>query len=635
LEKQTIIDRQELLEALRLHSDGNRKKAEALYRKIIGVDPNLPESLHVLGGLAHCVDENDTAIELLDYAIALTPDRSHYYHTLGDVYKKQGKLNNALQCFQKALDLNQEAVDTLISLGQTYHLAGRLADAESCYQRALKLNPGNSSGLVGLGNIFKEQGFTKEAESFYERFLKISPNYGVEIKSALLLPVIDESNESIGRYRRRILEKIESLKIKNMPVADPYKQVGVTNFLLAYHGFNNKELLEKIASFYLQICPDLSWTSPHCYRSRQTDGRITIGIVSCYLRKHTIGYLNYGIIQHLNREKFSIKLFRLGGEVDSLSEAIQRAADEVIPLPDDLREARRTIADQAVDLLFYPDIGMEPFTYFLAYSRLAPVQCTTWGHADTTGIPNMDYFLSSLYAEPPDSSAHYSEQLILLKRFAMYCYLPELPADVSLPANDGLVEKGNLYVCPQSLFKFHPDFDAIISAILKRDPNGVLLLFNGKHASWTRLLQDRFQSTIPEVAERIRFHPRVPADEFLAILNRADVILDPFHFGGGYTSLLCLACGLPVVTLPGAFMRGRMTYALYKQMGLMDCVATDRLSFVDLALKLANNKSWNHKIRNQIRERAPALFEDIEAVHELERFFEWSVNRNSQAPALV
>ncbi len=635
MEKQTIIDRQELLEAFRLHSDGSRKKAEALYQKIIGVDPNQPNSLHVLGGLAHCVDENETAIELLNQAIALSPDRSHYYHTLGDVYKKQGKLNSALQCYQKALGLNPEAVDTLVSLGQTYHLAGRLADAKSCYQRVLKLNADNGPALVGLGNIFKEQGHTPEAEFFYELFLKNSPDSGVEIKSALLLPVICESNQSIGRYRRRILEKIESIKNKNTPVADPYKQVGVTNFLLAYHGFNNKELLKKIAAFYLQVSPELSWTAPHCYRSRQTDGRITIGIVSCFLRKHTIGYLNYGIIQHLDREKFRIKLFHPGGKADSLSEAIQKAADEVIPLPDNLKKARRTIADQAVDILFYPDIGMEPFTYFLAYSRLAPVQCTTWGHADTTGIPNMDYFLSSQYAEPPNSSEHYSEQLILLKRFAMYCYLPELPADVSPPADIGLGENGNLYICPQSLFKFHPDFDAIIATILTQDPNGILLLFNGKHASWTRLLQDRFQSTIPEVAERIRFHPRVPADEFLAILNRADVILDPLHFGGGYTSLLCLACGLPIVTLPGAFMRSRMTYGFYKQMGLSDCVATDRQSFVDLALKLANNKSWNLKIRNKIRERAPALFEDMEAVYELERFFEWSVKKSGQAPALV
>ena len=61
----------------------------------------------------------------------------------------------------------------------------------------------------------------------------------------------------------------------------------------------------------------------------------------------------------------------------------------------------------------------------------------------------------------------------------------------------------------------------------------------------------------------------------------------------------------------------------------LDCVATDKQSFVDLALKLANNKPWNHEIRKKIKESAPALFEDMQAVHELEGFFEWAVTRTA------
>ena len=95
------------------------------------------------------------------------------------------------------------------------------------------------------------------------------------------------------------------------------------------------------------------------------------------------------------------------------------------------------------------------------------------------------------------------------------------------------------------------------------------------------------------------------------------------------------AAGVPIVTLPGAFMRSRMTYGFYKQMDFLDCVATDRQSFVDLALKLANNKPWNLKIRNKVREGAPVLFEDMAAVHELEGFFEWSVTKSGHAQAMV
>lgn len=63
---------------------------------------------------------------------------------------------------------------------------------------------------------------------------------------------------------------------------------------------------------------------------------------------------------------------------------------------DDLAGVRQAIAAERLDVLFYTDIGVEPPTYFLAFARLAPVQCLTLGHPVTTGIPNMDYFLSAM-----------------------------------------------------------------------------------------------------------------------------------------------------------------------------------------------------------------------------------------------
>jgi hypothetical protein len=46
-------------------------------------------------------------------------------------------------------------------------------------------------------------------------------------------------------------------------------------------------------------------------------------------------------------------------------------------------------------ILFFQDIGMEHMSYFPAFARLAHVQCVSFGHPDTTGIPNVDYFVSN------------------------------------------------------------------------------------------------------------------------------------------------------------------------------------------------------------------------------------------------
>jgi predicted O-linked N-acetylglucosamine transferase (SPINDLY family) len=218
----------------------------------------------------------------------------------------------------------------------------------------------------------------------------------------------------------------------------------------------------------------------------------------------------------------------------------------------------------------------------------------------------MDYFISSENAESFGAEEHYSDGLSSRHRF-------DIPTDY------------NLYVCPQTLFKFHPDFDGILASILHKDRRGLLVLIEGNHPNWAKLLLERFARVFPSAVDRVRFLPQMPTLDFLSLLTLADVLLDTIHFCGGNTSLEAFAFGLPVVTLPGKFLRGRLTFAFYQQMGVMDCVAENAESYVNIALKLANDTNWRNEIRSKISARADVLYEDMEAVHELERFFERAV----------
>ena len=152
---------------------------------------------------------------------------------------------------------------------------------------------------------------------------------------------------------------------------------GHGNFYLAYHGRDDRPLQEAIARFYRSACPALS--DNLAVRARRPDGRIAIGIASTLLRTHTIGRLNRGLIESLDRRRFHVTLIAPDHGDDALAAGIAGAADRVLRLPASLAEARRAIAGLRLDLLFYPDIGMEPMTYFLAFARLAPVQVMTWG----------------------------------------------------------------------------------------------------------------------------------------------------------------------------------------------------------------------------------------------------------------
>jgi predicted O-linked N-acetylglucosamine transferase (SPINDLY family) len=73
---------------------------------------------------------------------------------------------------------------------------------------------------------------------------------------------------------------------------------------------------------------------------------------------------------------------------------------------------------------------MERIMYTLAMSRMAPIQCTTWGNPVTTGIATADYFISAEALETLASDGHYTERLVRLKSLAVrYERPPRVPTD--------------------------------------------------------------------------------------------------------------------------------------------------------------------------------------------------------------
>jgi predicted O-linked N-acetylglucosamine transferase (SPINDLY family) len=334
-----------------------------------------------------------------------------------------------------------------------------------------------------------------------------------------------------------------------------------------------------------------------------------------------------GMIAQLSRETFSVTVLSIGEHHDELAEAIRKSADEYVVLPTTPKRAREIVAACKLDVLFYADIGMDAWSYSLAFNRLARVQCVTWGHPVSTGIPNIDYFISSELLEPDDADGHYTENLVRLAGLPTYYYRPAAPAQSRDRASYSIPEGGHLYLCPQSLFKFHPEFDVLLKEILRRDPQGRLILVEGIEPAWTEKLRDRFRQNLGLAADRVQFLPRQGRDEFLNLMRLCDVMLDPLHFGGGNTTYEALALGVPIVTLPSPYMRGRVTAACYRKMGLDDCIAGSPREYVDLAVRLATDPECRKSFSTRIVAANHVLYEDRQSLHELEDFLQMAVER--------
>jgi protein O-GlcNAc transferase len=263
---------------------------------------------------------------------------------------------------------------------------------------------------------------------------------------------------------------------------------------------------------------------------------------------------------------------------------------------------------------------MDLTTYSLAFSRLAPVQCVTWGHPDTTGLETIDYYVSSELFETPEADAHYTEKLVRMPGLTLYFERAERPREMLNRAAFGLTDDKRLYGCPQSIFKFHPCFDAALAGILRLDPEGQIVVLQAIYPQLDELLRRRWGRVMPDVADRMVFLPRQDQLRFNNLLMVMDVLLDPFPFGGGMSSLEAFSLGAPVVTLPTPFLRGRFTQAFYRRLGVEACIARDVEDYVQLAVRLASDAELNRQVREQILAGQGRLFEDDGAVRDWERF---------------
>ncbi|HSK40261.1 MAG TPA: tetratricopeptide repeat protein, partial [Arenibaculum sp.] len=649
----------------KLHVLGERM-AEALtaFRRAAEADPAAADAWTGMGGTLAVRGDNAGSVAAFRRAALIEPFSAAHWNNLGYAHNLDGRYAEGLRAIEHSLALAPGNAQAWFNLSNAARLAfdgeraryacwravrlepgwadafyrlhvatigpERFGEAAALARHALALDPGHALAQISLGDVEQDRGLYEYARRCYRRAHRLTHDPAMRVKMAITLPIIPPTLDEIDAVRDRFLEQVRDLGRDGVTLHDPRRQVAQTSFYLAYHAKNDLPLQKALAEFYMRACPGLLHTAPHCLRPpRPTAGRrIRIGLISSYFHSHTIARLNRGLIERLDRARFDPVLITTPQRPDPMRRLLEAAVDRVLEVPSaDLERARSLIAAEELDILYYTDIGMDPLTYFLAFSRLAPVQTLTWGHPDTTGIPTIDHFLTCDAMEPDGAQAHYTEPLVRLPGPTIWYPRPEMPNPVKRRADFGLPEGANLYVCPQSLFKFHPDFDRVLASLLRRDPLGVLVLVRGRDARVARLLLDRLEALAPDVTARIRMLRAMPTADFINLMAVCDVMLDPLHYSGGNTSLEAFAVGTPIVTWPGAFMRGRHTHGFYRLMGVDDCIARDHGHYVELALRLGTEPAFRNRVVRRILDACPVLFENDATIRAIEDFLIGAVDR--------
>lgn len=611
-----------------LNELGQPENAADSYRKAVALRPDFAEAHYNLANVLRTTGRLDAAAAGYRKALALKPNFPEAHNNLGGVLCDLGQWQDAAASCDKALSLRPNFPEAHNNLGRALKELGRLNDAVAHYEKALALDPDSANTHSNLGSALASIGCWAEARAHHLRAMEIEPHVlNHAIHAHLHLPAILESAEVVDALRERYRAGIDAMA--DVPgIIEDHDRINTSSFFLAYHDRNDRPAMLHLHDFFRGRLPELTLVAPHVpdWRSPTDTGRkIRVGFLSEYLTEHTIGKLYRGLVRHLDRRRFEVVVIHTHKtKLSTLRQEIDAAADQIVSLPAGLAAQQQAVAAMTLDILFYPDIGMTPTTYFLAYARLAPVQAVAWGHPDTTGLDSMDYFVSSSWIEPEDAEAHYSERLICLNRLPCY-FEPLMTSDEELSRSDfGLPDTGTLYGCPQSLFKLHPDFDAVLAAIAAGDSEGHVVLLEGSYPIWRDMLVSRWKRNFPDLPERVLFLPRMPLDRFMTLTAGIDILLDPPHFGSGNTFYEAMVYGTPVVTWPGRFMRSRIVAGGYRQMGLTEpLIAANLKDYARLALDLGRDPERRRSFRREAREAAKQeLFSDTRFVREFEAFLE-------------
>jgi len=599
------------------------------YRNALAVHPDFSEAHSNLGNVLKEQGKLDDAVTSYHKALAINPDYAEAHYNLGNALKEQEKLDDAAASYRKALAINPDFSEAHSNLGIVLKEQGKLDDAVISYRNALAINPDYAEAHYNLGNVLKEQGKLGDALASYRLASNYSPrSFQYALSGSLVFPIIPQSSDDIYQWREHYKDYVEKLRIGADEYDELDKPINGNVFYLSYHNLCNRRINEQRCNLIRLKLQSLNTVSPTLQSWKGPAPKIQkikIGVVSEFLYNHTIGKLNVGLLQQLDHNRFEVVVFHLPeGKDDHVRCEIDTLATRSVRLPRSIKRQQKAIISERVDVLYYPEIGMGPHAYTLALSRLAPVQVVSWGHPDTTGIDTIDYFLSAISIEPANSDEHYTETLVRLTRLPCYYAKPNVPIDLLTREELGLPEQETLYGCPQSLFKFHPDFDQVLVAIAEGDPNGRIVLIEGTTKEWGISLRKRWQKIAPILSNRVLFLPRMPTDAFMSFLSHIDVLLDPIHFGSGNTMYEAMAIGTPIVTWPGQFMRSRVVAGAYHQMKINDAPIANHLKdYAPLALKLGRDPERRKRLRKTLSEASTReLFSDKVFVREFEIFVE-------------
>ncbi|APA67263.1 hypothetical protein YQ44_04785 [Janthinobacterium sp. 1_2014MBL_MicDiv] len=442
-------------------------------------------------------------------------------------------------------------------LGAALQMQGRARAALPCMQKAQRFFPGDAEILNNIGLVQQELGRYAAAELSYRKAFSMVPDFFGAHSNLLFL----QNYNSTGSPAKRFEQALRFGKAVTAYAAQPFRR----------------------------------------WACRKDPTRLRIGIVSGDLRRHPVGYFLESLLASLNSETVELIAYPTVVKVDELTNRLAPHFSAWRPIHDKTDEAAAAMidADGVHVLLDLSGHTAENRLPLFAW-RPAPVQATWLGYFATTGVAQIDYLLGDRFVAPPGEADQFTETLWRMPDSYLCFTAPEFDLAVApLPA----LENGYVtFACFNNLGKMNDDVVAVWARVLQQVPDARLFLKNpqlGDAGVRTHTLARFAAHGIPAV--RLRLEGPSSRQELLATYQQADIVLDPFPYPGGTTSMEALWMGLPIVTRKGDRFLSHLGESVLHNAGLPDWIAADDDAYVAIAVQKAGDLASLAALRGGLR----------------------------------
>ena len=346
--------------------------------------------------------------------------------------------------------------------------------------------------------------------------------------------------------------------------------------------------------------------------------KIRLGILAAHFLPSAETFASLPVYEYLSRE-FEVILYFLSQAGHPLEHYCQLSGNAFRLLPQELSEQVNTIRADDIDILFIASnvTAVTNQILLLVTHRLARIQITSVSSVVTTGVRNIDYYISSTLADPSSrAQEHYQEKLVQLEGTA-HCFSYGIEEEkLTLPVerkNLGIPDDAIVFISGANYFKTVPELIETWAKIITKVPSSVLVLLpfgpnwsnNYPKLPFIAHLKSIFGKYKLAYERLIVLDPQPAPDrggmkEYYKI---ADVYLDSFPFAGTTSLIEPLQVNLPVIARQGNYFRSAMGAAMIQTLNIPGLVADSEESYIRLAVTLGNSSELRQQKSHQIQER--------------------------------